>query len=177
MKSKNLTYTGIVALVLGVMLIFMKSAAISAVVMVMGVFFLIAAVLNVIFAFKNSSSPYVAILTAIGSLALGLWLLFDPEGFTAILVYVFAGLMILEGIYHICLLAFAFKDSSFPFPFYILPILLILAGVVIICIGSERMMSLIVLVTGIALIVHAICCFIEAAGESSYKRIEDKSAA
>lgn len=172
MKSKNLTYTGIVALILGVLLIFMKSAAISAVVMVMGVFFLIAAILNVYFAFRKYSSPFVPIITALGSLALGLWLLFDPDGFTEILVYVFAGLMILEGLYHICLLTFVFKDSRFPFAFYILPILLILSGVVIIFIGSERMMNLIVLVTGIALIVHAICCFIDVAGESSYRRIE-----
>ncbi|MCM1490334.1 MAG: DUF308 domain-containing protein [Muribaculum sp.] len=171
MKSKNLTYSGIITLILGILLIFMKGAAISAVVMVMGVFFLVAAVLNVYFAFKKYSSPYVAILTAIGSMALGLWLLFDPEGFTSILVYVFAGLMILAGLYHICMLAFGFKDAKFPFAFYILPILLVIGGAVIIIIGSERMINMIVLLTGIALIVYAVCNFLEAAGESSYKKI------
>lgn len=172
MKSKNLTYTGVITLILGILLIFMKGAAISAVVMVMGVFFLVAAILNVYFAFKKYSNPVVSILTAIGAIVLGLWLLFDPEGFTAILVYVFAGLMILAGLYHICMLAFGFEDTKFPFAFYIMPILLVLAGCVILIIGSERMMNAIVLVTGIALIIYSVCNFLEAAGESSYKKIE-----
>lgn len=171
MKSKNLTYTGIIALIVGILLIFMKGAAISAVVMVMGVFFLVAAVLNLIMAFrKDTANPVVTILTAIGAIALGLWLLFDPDGFTSILVYVFAGLMILAGLYHICMLSFGFKDVKFPFAFYIMPILLVLAGGVVLIIGSERMMNAIVLVTGIALVVYAICNFLEAAGESNYRR-------
>lgn len=173
MKSKNLTYTGIMALIVGIILIFMKGAAISSVVMVMGVFFLVAAILNLVLAFrKQSANPLISTLTAIGAIALGLWLLFDPAGFTSILVYVFAGLMILAGLYHICILSFGFKDVKFPFAFYIMPILLVLAGGVIIYIGSDKMMNAIVLVTGIALIVYAVCNFLEAAGESSYKRIE-----
>lgn len=174
MKSKNLTYTGVITLLLGILLIFMKGAAISAVVMVMGVFFLVAAVLNVYFAFKKYSSPYASILTALGAVVLGLWLLFDPTGFTAILVYFFAALMILAGLYHICMLAFGFKDVRFPFAFYILPIMLVLGGGVILIIGSDRMMNLIVLLTGIALIIYSVCCFLEAAGESSYRKIEMK---
>lgn len=171
MNNKNLTYTGIIALIVGIVLIFMKGAAISAVVMVMGVFFLAAAILNLILAFrKQTANPFVSTLTAIGAIALGLWLLFDPDGFTAILVYVFAGLMILAGLYHICMLAFGFKDTKFPFAFYIMPILLVLAGAVILIIGSDTMMNAIVLVTGIALIVYAVCNFLEAAGESSYKK-------
>lgn len=172
MKSKNLTYTGVVTLILGILLIFMKGAAISAVVMVMGIFFLVAALLNVFFAFKKYSNPVMSILTAIGALVLGLWLLFDPQGFTSIIVYFFAALMIVAGIFHICMLAFGFKDVKFPFAFYILPILLVLGGAAIILIGSERMINMIVLLTGIALVIYSICNFLEAAGESSYKRIE-----
>ncbi len=173
MKSKNLTYTGIVTLILGVVLIFMKSAAISAVVMVMGVAFLVAAIINICLAFKKeANNTMLSVLTAIVTIAFGLWLLFDPEGFTSILVYVFAGLMIAAGLYHICLLSFGFKDSRFPFAFYILPILLVFGGIAIIIIGSATMMNLIVLLTGIALIVYSVCNFLEAAGESSYRRIE-----
>lgn len=175
MKSKNLTYTGIIALIVGIVLIFMKGAAISAVVMVVGVFFLLAAIINLILSFrKETASPFISVLTAIGAIALGLWLLFDPAGFTSIIVYVFAALMILAGLYHIFLLAFGFKDVKFPFAFYILPILLALGGMVILIIGSERMINAIVLVTGISLIVYAVCNFLEAAGESSYRKIEAK---
>ncbi len=173
MKSKNLTYTGIIALIVGIVLIFMKSAAISAVVMVMGIFFLVTAILNLIMVFRKATvNPFVTTLTAVGAIALGLWLVFDPNGFTAIIVYVFAGLMILAGLYHISMLSFGFKDTKFPFVFYIMPILLVIAGGVILIIGSERMMNAIVLVTGIALVVYAICNFLESAGENNYKRIE-----
>ncbi len=173
MKSKNLTYTGIIALIVGIVLIFMKSAAISAVVMVMGIFFLVAAILNLIMIFRKATvNPFVTTLTAVGAIVLGLWLVFDPNGFTAIIVYVFAGLMILAGLYHISMLSFGFKDTKFPFVFYIMPILLVIAGGVILIIGSERMMNAIVLVTGIALVVYAICNFLESAGGNNYKRIE-----
>ncbi len=173
MKSKNLTYTGIIALIVGIVLIFMKSAAISAVVMVMGIFFLVTAILNLIMVFRKATvNPFVTTLTAVGAIALGLWLVFDPNGFTAIIVYVFAGLMILAGLYHISMLSFGFKDTKFPFVFYIMPILLVIAGGVILIIGSERMMNAIVLVTGLALVVYAICNFLESAGENNYKRIE-----
>lgn len=173
MKNKNLTYTGIIAMIVGIVLIFMKSAAISAVIMVMGFFLIAAAILNLIMVFRKATvNPFVTILSAAGALALGLWLVFDPNGFTAIMVYVFAGLMILAGLYHICMLSFGFKDTKFPFVFYIMPILLVIGGGVILIIGSEKMMNAIVLATGIALVVYAICNFLEAAGESNYKRIE-----
>lgn len=175
MKSKNLTYTGVIALIVGIVLIFMKGAAISAVVMVVGVFFLLAAIINLILSFrKETASPFLSVLTAIGAIALGLWLLFDPAGFTSIIVYVFAGLMILAGLYHILMLAFGFKDVKFPFAFYIMPILLVIGGVVILIIGSARMMNAIVLVTGISLIVYAVCNFLEAAGESGYRKVDAK---
>ncbi len=47
------------------------------------------------------------------------------------------------------------------------------AGIVILIMGPVRMMNAIVLVTGISLIVYSVCNFIEAAGESNYKRIEN----
>lgn len=184
MKSKNLTYTGIVTLILGVALLFMQHTAINVVVMVVGGAFLLSAIIDLILVFRAKSKietsgghaesiSVVSTLTAVATGALGLWLLLKPTTFTSLLVYVFAAIIILAGLYHICMLGFGFKDARFPFAFYILPLMLVAAGVVVFIIGATAMMNAIVLVTGICLIVYAVCNFIEAAGESSYtKRIQ-----
>ena len=185
MKSKSLTYTGIITLIVGVVLLFMQKTAIDIVVMVVGVAFLIAAALNLYIGFRRPSDVQVevngkrkskgslsfgALLTAVAAAALGLWMLLEPTGFSSLLVYVFAGLMILAGLYHICMLAYGFDGARFPFPFYILPILLVATGVVVLVIGPVKMMNFIVLITGISLIVYSVCNFLEAAGESSYQK-------
>lgn len=185
MKNKNLTYTGIITLILGVLLLFMKSTAINVVVMVVGGAFLVAAIINLLIIFRSKSRleidgvetsstsiSIVSTLTAVATGALGLWMLLSPAGFSSLLVYVFAAIIILAGLYHVCMLAFGFKDAHFPFAFYILPILLIVAGAVIVYLGPLRMMNAIVMVTGIALIVYSACNFLEVAGESNYKKIE-----
>lgn len=185
MKSKNLTYTGIITLILGIALIFMQATAINIVVMVVGGAFLLSALIDLIMVFRTkatlevngekkstTSITIISTLTAVATGALGLWMLLTPASFSAMLVYVFAAIILLAGLYHISMLGFGFKDVRFPFAFYILPILLVVAGIVALILGPVRMMNAIVLVTGISLIVYSVCNFIEAAGESSYKRIE-----
>lgn len=186
MKSKNLTYTGIVTLILGIALLFMQATAINVVVMVVGAAFILSAIVDLIVVFHSkatlevngekksaASISIVSTLTAVATGALGLWMLISPASFSSLLVYVFAAIILLAGLYHICMLAFGFSDARFPFGFYILPILLVATGGVVFVLGPVKMMNAIVLVTGIALIVYAVCNFIESAGENNYaKRIE-----
>lgn len=179
MKSKNLTYTGIITLIVGIVLIFLKSAAIDIVVMVVGVAFLIAAIVNLYFVFSGPSKIEVevngrqtskatisvgSLITAIAAAALGLWMLFEPSGFSSLLVYVFSGLIILAGVYHI--LTLSMGGMKFPFGFYILPIILVVGGIVLLVLGATAVKSSIVLITGIALVVYSVCNFLEAAGAS-----------
>lgn len=187
MKSRNLTYTGIVTLILGIALLFMQATAINVVVMVVGGAFLLSAVIDLIVVFRSKSTLEVEVakksatslsiistLTAVATGALGLWMLLSPGSFSALLVYVFAAIILLAGLYHISMLGFGFRNARFPFAFYILPILLVATGIVIFVLGPVKMMNAIVLVTGIALIVYSVCNFIEAAGESNYtKQIAD----
>ncbi|MDE5793584.1 MAG: DUF308 domain-containing protein [Muribaculaceae bacterium] len=187
MKSKNLTYTGIVTLILGIALLFMQATAINVVVMVVGGAFLLSALIDLIVVLRSkatleangerkstSSISIISTLTAVATGALGLWMLLNPGSFSALLVYVFAAIILLAGLYHISMLGFGFRNARFPFAFYILPILLVGAGVVVFVLGPVKMMNAIVLVTGIALIVYSVCNFLEAAGESNYMKIENK---
>lgn len=183
MNSKSLTYTGIITLIVGVVLLFMQSTAIDVVVMVLGVAFLLAAAINLYFVFTSrvsveingkkeskGSISFGSLLTAVAAAALGLWMLLEPSSFSALLVYVFAALMILAGGFHIVSLLSGFGGERFPFGFFILPILLVLTGIVVLILGPVTMMNIIVLVTGICLIVYSVCNFLEAARESSYSK-------
>lgn len=183
MNSKSLTYTGIIILIVGIVLLFLQSTAIDVVIMVLGVAFLIAAAVNLYFVFTSRVSVVIngkkeskgsisfgSLLTAIAAAALGLWMLLKPSGFSSLLVYVFAALMILAGCVHIVSLMSGFGGVKFPFVFYILPILLVLTGIVVLILGPVTMMNAIVLVTGICLIVYSVCNFLEAARESSYRK-------
>ncbi|MBO5444672.1 MAG: DUF308 domain-containing protein [Muribaculaceae bacterium] len=184
MNGKSLTYTGVVTLIVGVVLLFMQSTAIDIVVMVLGIAFLIAAAVNLFFVFSSSSKVSVevngkkeshaslsigSLLSAVAAAALGLWMVIRPSGFSSLLVYVFAALMILAGIYHIFMLLYGFGKIGFPFVFYILPILLVVTGVVVLVLGPVKMMNFIVLVTGISLIAYSVCNFLEAARVSSQR--------
>ena len=116
------------------------------------------------------SISIISTLTAVATGALGLWMLLKPGSFSSLLVYVFAAIILLAGLYHISMLGFGFRNTHFPFAFYILPILLVATGIVIFVLGPVKMMNAIVMITGIALIVYAVCNFLEAAGESSYQK-------
>ncbi len=182
MRSKSLTWTGVIVLIVGIALIFLRSTAIDIIVMVLGAMFLMAAAINLYFIFSStrisitdngkavtrSGVSVGSLLTAIAAAALGLWMLLDPASLSSLVVYVFAGLLIIAGLYHICLLAFGFKPVKFPFIFYVLPILLAVSGIVILIIGANATKDYIVLITGIAMIAYSVCCFLEVAGSSSY---------
>ncbi len=184
MRTKSLTWTGVIVLIVGIALIFLRATAINVIVMVLGAMFLLAAAINLYFIFgstrqtatgegKTATRAGVSVgstLSAIAAAALGLWMLLDPSSLSSMMVYVFAGLLVVAGIYHICLLAFAFKPINFPFIFYALPILLTLTGITVLVIGAAATKDYIVLITGISMVVYSVCCFLEVAGSSNYYR-------
>lgn len=179
MKSKNLIYTGIVTLIVGIALVFLKSAAIDVVVMLVGIAFLLAAIINLYFVFsgpsrievevngkkKNGTTISVgSLVSAIAAAALGLWMILEPSSFSSLLVYVFSALIILAGLLHIFRLSAG--AVKFPFGFYILPLILVVGGIVLLILGATTVKNSIVLITGIALIVYSVSNFLEAAGAS-----------
>lgn len=175
MDNKRTSLTAAIVLIVGIALIFLRATAISVVVMVLGGMFVLAATLNLFLLLRNpggragklSVSPW-SLITAIAAAALGIWMLFDPMSMSSLLVYVFAGLMILAGLYHLSMLAFGFRPTRFPLGFYILPACLIICGIVVMVLGAVRTMDYIVLITGIAMIVFAVSSFMEVAGAASY---------
>ena len=82
---------------------------------------------------------------------LGLLMCIFPAEFAKFFVYVFAALLIIFGVFHIVDLASWNKSVKFPFFFYIIPILMVAAGIVILCTPLSGINEVVVLITGIAL--------------------------
>lgn len=101
---------------------------------------------------------------SVGGIILGLLMCIFPSAFAGFFVYVFAALLIIFGIYHIVDLSSWSKMVKFPFVFYIIPILMVAAGIVILCTDLRDINSMVVLVTGIALVASSLNTIMEYIG-------------
>lgn len=95
------------------------------------------------------------IVASIVCVALGLWMICEPAFFATIIAYIFGALLIGIGLYHIILLAVWMRPLVMPFWFYIIPVLLIVAGIVLLATNINTLNSVVVLVMGISLICSA----------------------
>ncbi len=97
-----------------------------------------------------------SMLASVCTIGLGVWMLVNPDFFVGMLAYLFAVLLIAYGLYQIYSLAYLSRPYVMPWFFYIVPVVLVAAGVVILCTSVRTMNSVVVLVTGIMLIVSAV---------------------
>ena len=91
----------------------------------------------------------------------------DPTFFAGLLAFMFGGILVLYGIYHIVLMSYWLRPAVFPFWFYIIPVLMLASGIVILCTGVRAMNSVVVLITGIALVASAVNSMLEYTAASS----------
>lgn len=176
MTTKSNLWTAVIVLLAGVLLICIYPIAADIIVQVLGGMFLLAAILNLSMLFgtkagkSSKSGNMTAILTAIASGVLGLWMLIDPQSLVSLLVYLIAAVIIVAGVYQVCTLLFAFRPIRFPFGFFVLPMLLIIGGIAMIFLGPQKVSSGLALIVGIVMIVYAISLFIEVYGVYSFNK-------
>lgn len=108
--------------------------------------------------------------SSIAAIALGLWMVINPSFFAGLLAYIFGAVLVLYGIYHIVLMAYWLKPMVFPFWFYIVPVLMIGAGIVLLTTTVRDMNSAVVLITGIALVASAVNSMLEYSASYSAAR-------
>ncbi len=104
----------------------------------------------------NGNIRISSIVASIGALALGIWMIINPTFFVGLLAYLFAAIMIIYGIIQLVVLNYASRPARLPFGFYVIPLLVIIAGVVILCTSVHTMNAVVVLITGIMLVLSAI---------------------
>lgn len=134
MKSMNYSLIRTVcALVIGLVLVLWPDAAAQYIVITIGVLFLIPGFISIIGYFGTKSEPGVSRrfpIEGVGSLLFGLWLLVMPDFFADVLMFILGFILILGGVQQIVSLVVARRWIRVPGMFYIVPILILIAGIV-----------------------------------------------
>ena len=159
MKAINYsTLRSIFALVLGVLLVMWPDVAINYLVITIGVLFLIPGLISLIGYFSGENREEVKRMfpvAGLGSILFGLWLMIMPSFFVNILMYVLGFILILGGIQQISSLVSARKWTSVPLGFYVVPVLILIAGIIVV-VNPFTVASAAFILLGISCIVYAL---------------------
>lgn len=136
MKSLNYALLpSLCALAVGILLVVWPDMAINYLVITVGVLFLIPGLAGVFSYFlsmrKRQRTKAMFPVAALGSALLGIWLIVMPMFFVTILMYVLGVLLLLGGVSQIAGFAAASNYSRVPAGMYVFPILVMIAGVVV----------------------------------------------
>ena len=96
------------------------------------------------------------IIVAVATIILGFWMLVNPDFFVGLVSYLFAIAIIIIGILQLVDVAYLTRPVVLPVYFYIMPSLLIIAGVVIIFTNVKTINDVVTLVTGIMLVLYSV---------------------
>ena len=191
MKGRNLILTGLIAALIGIVLIiFRTSLANGGVVIAAGIIFVLAGVLNMsVFLAsrdKHGNARMGAFGTAFGWIAsaaavvLGLAMLIFSKAFVAIAGFMFAVLILCTALFQLFLLIFGSHPSKLSSYFYLVPTALVGAALYIFLrkpdTGGEH---IIMLVTGISFIVFGAVTMIEGSiiGRNNHRTLKASRAA
>lgn len=129
---KTISYSllrAVCALVIGLVLVLFPNQAAEYLVITVGVIFLIPSLISIVgyFAWRGERPVHFPLL-GIGSLLFGLWLVIMPGFFADLLTYVLGFILVIGGVQQIASLASARNWMRVPAGFYVVPVLILLAG-------------------------------------------------
>ena len=132
---KTLNYSvirGICAVLMGVLLVAWPEAAIVYLVIAIGAMFFVPSVFSLVGYFmKGRQEGAMFPIVSIGSLLFGLCLMVSPAFFVGILMYVLGAVLVFAGISQILQLFNARGWTQVAVGYYIMPVLILLAGLVV----------------------------------------------
>lgn len=120
--------------------------------------------------FNIRLTGFGAIVASIIGIGVGIWLMCVPDFFIGFIAYAFGAILIIYGIYHLCVIIWLCAPAKLSGGFYIIPLLLIAAGVVILCTNVRTIQSTVILITGIGLVCSGFNSIIEYVGTSNAYR-------
>lgn len=122
----------ICAILIGVLLVAWPEAAVVYLVIAIGALFLIPGLYTVIgYVWKGRQQGMPFPLVSIGSGLFGLWLMIMPTFFVNILMYVLGVVLVFAGIAQIVNLISARQWNTVPMGFFVVPVLILLAGLLV----------------------------------------------
>lgn len=154
-KTSSSLVTPLVVLALGVVMICLFNGnfiqwiieAIGIVMIVLGVY----NILVVLARRKTEGANAPVVVSSVIAAALGLWIVCQPLFFESIMVFIFALAVVAVAINDITFMVQFARPNRLPFCFYIVPILMIAAAVVLVVTPVRDINSTVVLITGICL--------------------------
>ena len=156
---KGLSYSflrAICALVLGLILVAFPDKAGDYLVVTIGVVFLVPSLISLIAYFTKGIRGINRFpIEAMGSLLFGLWLIIMPTFFADLLTYVLGFILAMGGVQQIAALMTARRWALVPAGFYVVPVLILLAGVLSIF-NPMGVRSTAFVIIGISCVVYAI---------------------
>ena len=120
------------AIAMGILLMVWPETAIIYLVIAIGAMFFLPSLFTMIGYFmKGRQLGMYFPIVSLGSLLFGLWLMISPAFFVGILMYVLGVLLVFAGISQIAGLLGARSHATVPFGYYVMPVFILLAGLVV----------------------------------------------
>lgn len=171
MKERTFLITYLSSFIIGILLLlFYNSARIfETIIMIVGFLILIPSLGAGISIFLPSKrgvkglvgfESWVVLLSSIAGAIFGLLLLCMPDFFTSYLIYTFGIILILCGVIQLSRLATALKVYAISTWYLFIPIVTIIAGIVIIILGPEKIQHLVTIITGVFLLCYSVNGFV-----------------
>ncbi len=124
----------VATVLIGILLIMQREAIMPIIVQCIGAAFVLPGIIALFLHFFNNNEAVsrknrsVVLLTSVGSIAFGLWMLLTPSFFVGILMMLLGAILTIFGIYQIVTLVIARKISRVPLYMYIMPLVLVTVG-------------------------------------------------
>ncbi len=120
------------AIAIGILLMVWPETAIIYLVIAIGAMFFLPSLFTIIGYFmKGRQLGMYFPIVSLGSLLFGLWLMVSPAFFVGILMYVLGAVLVFAGVSQIAGLLGACSHATVPFGYYVMPVLILFAGLVV----------------------------------------------
>jgi len=131
------------------------------IVIVLGILFLVPSLISIISICippKDSGMPrpWYMMVPAAAGLILGALMICLPGDFVNLLTWLFAIVLIVFGVYRIAVEISLERIYNTSKAMLIVPVIIAVTGIVIICLGPEKLQQLAALITGIGLVLYAV---------------------
>lgn len=161
----NVTIRAISAVIAGILLIIYKDAMMPFIVQLLGITFLIPGIVALAIQIFSSVDgkrklTSISLLTSVGSIAFGCWLLFAPNFLVAILMNVLGLILLLTGLYQTIVLIRSKRYGVRPMVYYyLMPLLTMLIGLFVL-LNPLEVASLPFIFIGVGAIIAGISEFV-----------------
>lgn len=133
---RNVVFRALISIALGVVLVLAPSRALESFVMFIGFLFLFSGILSSVVAYRRQQLEErpgsMLSMNGLGSIILGVLLISVPLFFTTILMFLLGGILVLAAIAQLATLSMARQFGHVPPVNYLYPVLILLAGMIVI---------------------------------------------